>query len=97
MPKLNPSNVPASLVVLLPIAEEWGIGDDFERDTRVHAAKRTQLEELVHSIDAISDEDLYGWLSGPESFNQNPSEEYLAITNLTMAIDSAKLRLRNMT
>jgi hypothetical protein len=91
---LNPSNVPAPLVALLPMAEKWGVGDDFEREEALNKASREELEELVHSIDAITDEDLFDWLSGNESFNANPSAEYLAITNLTMAIDSAKLKLR---
>lgn len=91
---LNPANVPEPLVGLLPMAEKWGIGDDFERDGALNKASERELEELVHSIDSIADEDLFDWLSGDESFNANPSPEYLAITNLTMAIDSAKLKLK---
>jgi len=90
---LNPENVPPALAPLLPMAEKWGIGDDFEREASVSNASRDELESLVHCVDEISDTDLYGWLSGPESFNPNPSQEYLAITCLTMAIDSAKLEL----
>jgi hypothetical protein len=91
---LNPDKVPLVLALLLPMAEKWGIGDDFEREAAVTNASRQELESLVHCIDDISDADLYGWLSGPESFNPNPSQEYLAITCLTMAIDSAKLKLQ---
>ena len=80
---LNPRNVPPGLVPLLPMAEKWGIGDDFEREAAVSNASRRELESLVRSIDNISDADLYGWLSGPESLNPNPSQEYLAITCLT--------------
>jgi len=90
---LNPDNVPTPLVKLLPIAEKWGIGDDFEREEALDKASAEELEKLVHCIDKISDEDLFDWLSGDESFNANPSAEYLALTNLTMAIDSAKLKL----
>ena len=92
---LNPDNVPSVLVPLLPMAEKWGIGDDLVREASVSKASRQELESLLHCIDDISDADLYGWLSGPESFNRNPSQEYLAITCLTMAIDSAKLKLQN--
>ena len=91
---LNPDNVPAVLVPVLAMAEKWGIGDDFEREAAVSNASRAELESLVHCIDDIADADLYGWLSGPESFSPNPSQEYLAITCLTMAIDSAKLKLQ---
>lgn len=94
MPHLNPSNVPHALIQLLPAAERWGIGDDFEREVALKSASREQLEFLVHSIDDVSDEDLYGWLSGPESKNPHPSIEYVALTCLTMAIDSARLKLK---
>lgn len=76
------------------MAEKWGIGDDFEREAAISNASKAELEALVHCIDEVSDGDLFGWLSGPESFDANPSPEYLAITCLTMAIDSAKLKLR---
>jgi hypothetical protein len=75
---------------LLPMAEKWGISDDFEREAAVERAAPHELEELVHSIDHTTDEDLYGWLLGSESFNPDPTDEYLAITCLTMAIHSAK-------
>jgi len=91
---LNPDNIPSVLAPLLPHAEKWGIGDDFEREAAVANASRQEIEMLVHCIDGVTDADLYGWLSGPESFNPNPSPEYLAITCLTMAIDSARLKLQ---
>jgi hypothetical protein len=91
---LNPSNVPESLVSLLSWAEKWAIGDDFEREAAIERARVEELKALVHCIDDIDDDDLFGWLSGDESFSAHPSVEYLAITNLTMAIDSAALRLK---
>ena len=93
---LDPTKVPAPLRQLLPVAEKWGIGDDFEREAAVSAASQEELESLVHSIDAIGDDDLFGWLAGPESYNPNPSQEYLALTTLTMAIDSAELKLSRL-
>lgn len=83
------------MIPLIKIYEKWGIEDDFEREEAVAKASQEELEELVHSINDISDDDLFGWLSGEESFNPNPTDEYLAITCLTMAIDSAKFRLQN--
>lgn len=94
MLKLKPDNLPPALVSLIPIAEKWGSNDDFARNKMVKEATPEELSELIHSIDSISDDDLYGWLSGPESYNPNPSIEYLAVTCLTMAIDMAKLRER---
>jgi hypothetical protein len=94
--KLRPENVPHSLLHLLPLAEKWGIGDDFEREEAINNASKEELIFLIHSIDDISDEDLFGWLAGKESINPNPSPEYIAITCLTMAIDSAKVKLKRL-
>lgn len=93
---LDPTKVPAPLRHLLPVAEKWGIGDDFDREAAVDAASREELETLVHCIDAVSDDELFGWLAGPESYNPMPSQEYLALTTLTMAIDSARVRLKQL-
>jgi hypothetical protein len=93
---LDPTKVPAPLRPLLPVAEKWGIGDDFEREAAVDAASPQELEALVHSIDAITDDDLYGWLAGPESYNPQPTQEYIALTCLTMAIDAAMVRLKSL-
>ena len=89
---LDPENVPESLVPLLGIAEKWGIADDFDRDSAIADASRGELEKLIHSIDNISDEELYGWLSGEESFNPRPTPEYLAFSCLTMSIDLARVK-----
>lgn len=95
--KLAASNrVPSALIPLLPMAEKWGVGDDSEREKAISSASPEELESLVHCIDGISDQDLFDWLSGPESYNPKPSKEYLALTALTMAIDSAKLKLRKL-
>jgi hypothetical protein len=93
MAKLNPANVPEVLTPLLAVAERWGISDDVEREEAVRKATREELEELVHSIDGFSDEDLYDWLAGPEADSPTPTPEYVALTCLTMAIDSARLEL----
>lgn len=96
MSALDPKNVPEALVPLLPMASKWGIGDDFEREEAIQNASKEDLQELVRSIDAIGDEDLFGWLEGPESYSVKPTREYVAITCLTMAIDSAKIKLRRL-
>ena len=96
MTRLDPRGIPLALMSLLGWAEKWGIGDDFEREALIEKASPEELERLVHSIDDVSDDDLFGWLAGPESFSDHPSQEYLAITCMTMAIDSAKVRLKRM-
>jgi len=94
MPKLNSTNIPKALVPLLPMAEKWGIGDDYERESAIERASREELHELIHCLDDIKDNELFGWLGGPESFNKKPTEEYLAFTCLTMAFHSAKLEFK---
>ena len=94
MLELDHSKIPRALVPLVPVAAKWGMGDDYERESSIQRASPEELNRLVHSIDGIRDDDLFGWLGREESFNSNPTEEYVAFTNLTMAIDSAKLELK---
>src|SRR6476646_7581260 len=94
MHKFDAQNVPPKLKSLLPIAEAWGIGDDFEREQSLSRASLEDLEMLVHCIDGISDADFYGWLGGPESYSPNPTKEYIAFSCLALAIDCARLKLQ---
>jgi hypothetical protein len=86
--------IPETVRPLLPLAETWGLGDDFERAAMVDQASVDELTAMVGAVDAVPDDDLYGWLAGPESHSPRPSPEYIAITCLTMAADEARLRLR---
>jgi hypothetical protein len=79
---------------LLALAEQWGIGDDIAREQLIEGATRSELESLVAAVDAVP-ESMYSWLAGPESQVIPPSEEYVAVTCLTMATDSARLALRS--
>jgi hypothetical protein len=88
--------MPDSVRVLLPLAEVWGIGDDVERSMIVEAASPNELRAMVAAVDSVPDNDLYGWLTGPDSRSANPSREYVAITCLTMAADEARVRLRQL-
>jgi len=94
MTTLDKTKVPETLHVLIPVAEKWGINDDYEREELLSRATKEELRGLISSIDDVSDDDLYGWLEGPESYSSMPSDEYAIFTCLTMAIDSAKIRLR---
>jgi hypothetical protein len=96
MIKLDKANVPQALHGLIPVAEIWGINDDFDREDKLGQATEDELRTLISSIDNVSDEDLYGWLEGPESFSPIPSEEYVSFTCLTMAIESAKAKLKKL-
>lgn len=86
---LNPANVPSSLHALLPYAQRWGVGDDYERDTIVEEATAQERSELIHCIDPYKKE-LFDWLAGAEAASTTPTAEYVAYTNLTLAIDYAK-------
>ncbi len=79
--------------MLLPLAEQWGLGDDYDREAAVSAATEAELAALVSAVEAVPEDDLYGWLAGPESRSKQPTEEYVAMTCMTMAADSARLEL----
>ncbi len=91
---LDASKIPRSCVPLLELAELWGIGDDFERESAVSKAPREALQQLIDAIQQMPDDELFEWLAGPESHSTTPSPEYLAFTCLTMAYDSARLKLK---
>lgn len=94
--KLNPDKVPKEVAKLINTAERWGIGDDIYRSEAIDNATQDELEELASCLEVIDDEILFDWLAGPESYDENPSEEYLAFTCLTMAVDYAKLKLKRI-
>lgn len=91
---LRPEFVPPALAHLVLLAAEWDIGDDFERSEAVRAAPVEHLRALARSVDAVEDPDLYEWLAGEESFRPDPSPEYIAFSNMALALDEARLRLR---
>ncbi len=90
---LDAALVPRSARHLIPFAERWGIGDDYEREVAVAAAGAEDLSALAHVLDDISDE-FWEWLGGDESFAAQPTREYVAMTALTMAVDSARAKLQ---
>ena len=90
---LRAERVPPGGRSLLRFAERWGVGDDYEREAAVAAATPDDLIDLVGGVDAAGD-DFWDWLAGPESYETEPSEEYLALTAVTMAADSARLKLQ---
>ncbi len=77
---------------LLALAEKWGLPDDYEREQRVSEASPEELLDLAHSLDEV-DPSLWDWLAGPESYAAEPSDEYVRMTDLTMAVDLARVRL----
>jgi hypothetical protein len=77
---------------LIALAERWGIGDDGDREDAVSSASEPELRELVETVDAVPRE-FWDWLVGPDSEDRPPSREYVAMTNMTLAADSARIDL----
>ncbi len=65
--RLNPEQVPADLRHLVPLAEQWGIGDDVDRGAKVDRATAAEREELRTAIMPL-DSRITAWL---DSFGQN--------------------------
>ncbi len=92
--KLDPTRIPEGCSHLVPLAERWGLGDDFEREEKLASAERADLQELVKAIQDLPGDTLFDWLAGPESRSVTPTPEYVAFTCLTMAYDSARSKLK---
>ena len=89
MTTLDSSQVPEKFRRLIPLAERWGIGDDFLREEAVRKATGRDLEELLafrEDFDAVAE-----WLAGPESYSSHPTPEYIAFSDLAMAWELANL------
>ena len=83
-PKLDPQNVPADLRVLIPLAQEWGIGDDVERSTKVDGATPAQRAELRGAV-APHQTRITQWL---DSFGQGlMSQEAATFMYMQLAIE----------
>jgi hypothetical protein len=85
---LDPARIPEELRHLLPLAERFGIADDWLREKVVREAKVEELEHLKKVV-ATSDDDLDKWLAGKEADSDSPSNEYVAFSAMRMAADYA--------
>ena len=90
---VDPTDVPLALRALIPLAEQWGIGDDIDRTSAVKGADPEELKMLVTAVDSTPSDAWEKWLTGPESFSSSPTDAYLAFTCLLMACDQARLDL----
>jgi len=88
---LDPSRVPANLRSLLPLAERWGIGDDYERDAHVEEATPEERHALVEAV-AAAPPNLWTWLF--EQSQPPYTDEWAALTSLTQAADYARVNPR---
>lgn len=88
MPFLNAENVPLRLRHLIPLAEEFGVTDDLEREHFILATPPDKIA-LLKSAVAEHDDDLDEWLAGPEADSFPFSNEYIAFSAMRMAADFA--------
>lgn len=88
VPRLDSSQVPAGLRHLIPLAERYGITDDFDREALVTASSPEEIAALK-AVVARHDDELDDWLAGPEADEPPYSDEYLAFSAMRMAADFA--------
>ena len=82
--RLDPQRVPADLRHLVPLAEQWGIGDDIERMTKVDRATDTEREQLRVALDPHHAR-ITAWL---DSFGQSPMpDEAAAFMYMQLALE----------
>ena len=84
--RLDPAKVPVALRALVPLAEQFGIGDDLIRQDVVANMPPSVVEAMRQVVEAHAvafDE----WLAGPEADGPTFSDEYIAFSNLRMAAD----------
>ena len=89
---LDPEHVPPSARQLIALAIRWAIGDDYDREAELERATDQELSALVEGV-AAAGHDFWDWLADPESQLSEPSDGYIAMTELSMAADSARVRL----
>lgn len=84
--KLDSNKVPMAVRHLIPLAEQFGIGDDLIREDVV---AKTPPSEIAAMRKAVRDceHELEIWLAGPAADSPTFSDEYIAFTCLTMAAD----------
>jgi hypothetical protein len=64
-PRLDPNQVPARLRHLVPLASQWGIGDDVERMEYIERSSPADRENLANSL-APYHAEITAWLDSFE-------------------------------
>ena len=83
-PRLNPKRVPKHLRDLLPMAAEWGIGDDIIRDDFQQKASENEKQELGELLSGRG-QAINEWL---DLFGNNPiSLEEAAFMYMMLGLD----------
>ncbi len=82
--RLDPSAVPPALRHLVPLAEQFGVGDDLIREDIVAKTPATELTAMRAAVEAQADA-FDEWLAGADGPRFSP--EYIAFSCLRMAAD----------
>lgn len=85
---LDPAAVPTALRHLIPLAEQFGVGDDTIRADIVATTPPAEVGAMRAAVEAVNAA-LDEWLVGPAAAGPEFSAEYLAFTCLRMATDGA--------
>ena len=84
VPRLDSARVPEELRGLVALAQEWGIGDDVERGTKVERASSAERVRVRAAV-APFQERITAWLN---SFGRDPMpNEAAAFMYLQLAIE----------
>jgi hypothetical protein len=84
--RLDLAKVPVALRHLIPLAEQFGIGDDLIREDVVAKTPPLEVEAMRRAVEAHADA-FDEWLAGPEAEGPKFSDEYIAFSCLRMAAD----------
>jgi len=90
---LDADKVPSEVAPFLSLAERWGEPDDGYRGDKLEGLSTHELRAFVHEMDSLGPRQLYDWLTGPEADSDSPTEEYVRLNALSMAVDPAELIL----
>jgi hypothetical protein len=83
---LNPAAVPPVLQHLIPLAEQFGVGDDLIRTDIIKKTPAADIVAMQLAVEAHADA-FDEWLAGPESSGPKFSPEYIAFSCLRLAAD----------
>ena len=92
---MNKENIPKTLHFLIPIAKEWGIGDDGYRSEKIDNSSVTELKELTKHFSDNVLRDLNNWLESPNPIEPQ-TEEYYTFTSLYQAFEYGYIVLKDL-
>ena len=91
---MDKENIPKTLHFLIPMAEEWGIGDDGYRDEKIENASNEELTELVKFFTDDIAKDFNNWLGKPNPVEPQ-SEEYYVFSSFFMTFEYGNAVLKS--